>query len=130
MTSLDSRDLDPVVLRFIDRFIDTIPELEALLILYESSPKAWNTPDMARRLYVYQEEAEAILSKLRRAGLALGDETSGSSFNDETREKATVHMLGETYRRHLTLLTRAVHAKAPRGIREFARAFDIKKDDT
>src|SRR5690349_3971940 len=129
MTSLDVRDLDPTVLRFIDRFIDSIPELEALLLLYESAPKAWNTPDLARRLYVYQEEAETILSKLRRTGLALGDETSGSSFNNDTREKATIQMLSETYRRHLTLLTRAVHAKAPRGIREFARAFDVKKDN-
>ena len=47
--------------RFIAEQIDTVPHLEALLLLWNSRPKAWTVPEMAHALYVPSELAENIL---------------------------------------------------------------------
>lgn len=119
-------ELAPDVAQFIDRYLDSIPELEALLLLQETAPKAWDIVSLARRLYVRQEEVEYILAKLRRHGLAAGDEMRGFQFNAGSPAAAQVARVVSTYRSQLSAVTRAVHAKPPVGVREFARAFDLK----
>ena len=55
--------------QFLRDQIDTVPHLEALLLLWNSRPKPWSMEDMAKGLFLASEAAREILDDLARQGL-------------------------------------------------------------
>lgn len=118
------------VLRFIFENIDTVPHLEALLLMWQNSATAWSTETLAARLYVTPNQATTILEDLSRRGFVLPDH-EGGPFRfapDWDAQRGLMPLLSETYRRNLVGITRMIHSKGSASVREFARAFQIKKD--
>jgi hypothetical protein len=117
----------PAELRdFIIKSIDSVGQLEALLLLRADADKAWDVPQLARRLYVQEAEAAAIFAHLVEQGLVIA-EGGFYRYDREGKLAATVDLLAETYARQLIPITNLIHGK-PRGIRAFADAFKIKRD--
>src|SRR5579885_1341956 len=115
--------------RFIAEQIDTVPHLEALLLLWNSRPKAWSIGEMAHALFVSSEVSEKILRELVLRNLIQDSGSSPSTFTYQSSEHDRfMAQLDLTYRRDLIRLTRMIHAKAPSAIQEFARAFRFTKD--
>jgi hypothetical protein len=54
---------------FIHARIDSIAQLEALLLLRTNSNEPWDVAKMARRLYVSERESEEALTRLCAEGL-------------------------------------------------------------
>ncbi|MEO8301629.1 MAG: hypothetical protein ABI608_07540 [Rhizomicrobium sp.] len=121
---------DPVsaeVRDFLVRCIDSVAQLEALLLLRGPPPLAWNVPAVARRLYVEEGEAAKLLSSLVSCELAV---TNGSDFHYDPRDSDLVNLvnqLAETYARSLVPVTQLIHERDI-AIRNFADAFKIRKD--
>jgi hypothetical protein len=116
--------------RFIAEQIDTVPHLEALLLLWNSRPKAWTVSEMAHALYVHPELAHNILQELLLKNLIQETGTGGNSYayqSSDTRD-GFMMQLDMTYRRDLIRVTRMIHAKAPSALSEFARAFRFTKE--
>jgi hypothetical protein len=121
-------DLIPEDLRdFILRHIDSIAQLEALLLLRRNPREAWTAEMAARRLYVSDSEAANALEHLCANGLlsCAGDLYRFEGQTDEQRQM--VERLAESYARHLIPVTNLIHTK-PRRLREFSDAFKIRKD--
>jgi hypothetical protein len=117
----------PAALRdFIEKNIDTVAELEALLLLRSNADEAWDTKLLARRLYVAEAEAAAILVRMVDLGFASG---VGDAYRyaHGSPQAETIDRLAEAYARQLIPITKLIHAK-PRGIRAFADAFKWKRD--
>ena len=55
--------------QFIHDRIDTVPHLEALLLLWNSRPKLWSVGDVSKGLFVSPESAKEILEDLARMRL-------------------------------------------------------------
>jgi hypothetical protein len=112
---------------FIARYIDSVAQLEALLLLRNNPTEEWRTADVARRLYVGEEELAPILARLCADGFAsCRDEIY--RYEVAAPELATlVDRLADAYKEQLIPITNLIHAK-PRRIREFADAFKLKKD--
>jgi hypothetical protein len=124
-------DIPENVLRFLAEKIDTVPQLEALLLLWENQPRAWDPDEVVARIYVRRDVGGDILSALQRRDLLTVESTSPPRFRynsswDETGE--LMAQVAESYRRHLVQVTTFIHSKAPSSVREFARAFDFKKE--
>jgi predicted transcriptional regulator len=116
---------------FILEQIDTVPHLEALLLLWNSRPKQWTVEDMASALYVSSGTARNILQSLTRRGLlAAGREISECYHYEPTSSKqdSLIETVDATYRRNLVRISRMIHSKAAPGVREFAQAFRFTKD--
>jgi hypothetical protein len=114
---------------FIQRELDGVPHLEALLLLWNSRPRAWTSAEMGAALYVSDSYARDILQNLTRHGLATHEESDLFSYQSTSPERDTLVATLETeYRRNLIRITRILHAKASPGLREFADAFRFKKD--
>ena len=111
---------------FIINCIDSVGQLEALLLLRADPAKTWDVAQLARRLYVNETEAAAIFAQLNAQSFAIA---AGGSFRYDPAGKQTViiDQLAEAYARQLIPITNLIHAK-PRRIREFADAFKLKKD--
>jgi hypothetical protein len=113
--------------RFILDEIDTVPQLEALLLLWKSRPKVWRLEELAAALYVSPEETLHILEPLVARTLVSVTDAKECAYLSGGRD-ALIAAVDETYRRELIRISRMIHAKAPSAVREFARAFIFKKD--
>jgi DNA-binding IclR family transcriptional regulator len=116
-------------LRFIFGNIETVPHLEALLLIWQSASSHWSPETLAARIYVAPPQAKAILDDLRRHGFVTQDSES-APFHYEAGWDTTGLMprVAETYSRNLVGIARMIHSKGSASVREFARAFQIKKD--
>ena len=124
------REFKPELQQFILEQIDSVPHLEALLLLWRSRPKSWSVEDMAASLYVPSELAGNILRDLGIKGLIQVLENSPRTYQYlSTEDQDRLLTQVETaYRRELIQLTRMIHTKAPSAVREFARAFKFTKE--
>ena len=114
------------VRQFIASHIDSVGELEALLLL-RSVPQGWKPDQVAARLYTSEPETVEFLERLRGAGL-LDCHDGTYRYECRTEElRRQVDELAELYGRLLIPITNLVHAK-PRRIRQFADAFRFRKD--
>jgi hypothetical protein len=123
-----AEELVPDDLRdFILRHIDSIAQLEALLLLRENPAERWKPATVAKRLYASTQEVEEALKRLCADGLlsCSDDVYRYDCINPELRK--TVDRVADVYARHLIAVTNMIHAK-PRRIREFADAFKFRKD--
>lgn len=116
--------------RFLLENIDTVPHLEALLLLRNSSPTAWSVEDMAERLFLVPGSAKEILNDLVRQHLILVVPGTSESYRyePEPRLDRVIASVDFAYRRELVRISTLIHAKPSGAVREFARAFRIKKD--
>lgn len=123
-------DAEDEVLRFIFENVDTVPHLEALLLVWQNSATAWSTETLAARLYVGSAQASTILDDLSRRGFVT-QESEGTGFRyapEWDAQRGLMPRISETYRRNLVGITRMIHSKGSASVREFARAFQIKKE--
>jgi hypothetical protein len=111
---------------FILRHIDSVAQLEALLLLRANTNESWDAPRAAARLYTSEEEIKAVLLQLCADGL-LAHKDGFYRYECSPETKVTVDRLADVYRRHLIPVTNVIHTK-PRRIREFANAFKFRKD--
>jgi hypothetical protein len=123
-------DPEDVALRFIFENIETVPQLEALLLIWQNSTRTWTAEELAARIYVGSTDAKNILDELRRRGLATHDpDTEAFQYaSDWDPTNALMRRVAETYARNLVGIARMIHSKGSASVREFARAFQIKKD--
>lgn len=130
MTDSTSKpEMDPY--RFILENIDSIPHLEALMLLWNSRPVGWTQADLASRLYVSSDQVGHVVRDLVR--LQLVQEQPGApvrfSYLPRSEEQnELMQLVDNTYRRELVRISTMVHSKASSSVREFAKAFRFKKD--
>jgi DNA-binding MarR family transcriptional regulator len=117
--------------QFILQEMDTVPHLEALLLLWNSRPKEWTVEEMASALYVAPSAAHNILQRLARRGLLAASRGSSESYryaSVSSKRDRLVEAVEVTYRRDLIRISRMIHAAAGPALRDFAEAFRFKKD--
>ena len=123
-----SEELIPADIReFIVNCIDSIAQLEALLLLQREPNAGWSSGEIAGRLYIKEADALEVLERLRGEELvSKSDDTYRFDPKPEERREI-VARLADLYARHLIPVTDLVHTKPPR-IRAFADAFKLRKD--
>src|SRR5689334_21723604 len=98
---------DPVpdeIKQFILRHIDSIGQLEALLLLRGKPDEVWNVGTVARRLYIHEQEAAPILTRLTRRGflVANASEHTAYKYQPESVElRQMIDRLADIYSKHL-----------------------------
>ena len=124
---MSDESLPAEVREFLARHIDSIAQLEALLLLRSAPDTAWNAQGTAERLYIDEKEAWETLVHLATQGF-LTQDAGGYKFAPQSEEMSrTVGLLADHYKRQLIPITNLVHTK-PRRIRQFADAFKLKRD--
>lgn len=121
--------LDPY--RFILENVDSIPHLEALILLWNSRPVGWTADELASRLYVPKEQVAHVIRDLVRLQIAQeqpGPAPRYSYFPRSEEQNDVMQLVDNAYRRDLVRISTMVHSKASSPVREFARAFRFRKD--
>jgi hypothetical protein len=122
--------LPAVVVKFIDANIDSVPALEALLLMRESENTYWSPEDVAARVYIEHTRARMVLDGLHRRRLLIvdGDPPRYRYSPEDQGLRDAVASVAATYRTHLVPITTLIHSNGTSAVRQFARAFDLKKD--
>jgi len=120
------------VRRFILESVDSIAQLEALLLLRGNPNDEWDAQKVAQRLYINEQEATSLLARLSAGGLIAfsNDKPPLYRYQPASDDLALiVERLAEIYSKHLVPVTNLVHSKPRTRVREFADAFDLRKDE-
>lgn len=128
---MTSPDIPARVWQFLAERIDTVPQLEALLLLWENPQHLWSEEELAARIYVARPVAVTILQALQRQQLVVAQPGPPPRYQYNLQWDPSGEVLAEVasaYRRHLVQLATFIHSRASTAVREFARAFDLKKD--
>ena len=127
----DQREIRKDVDEFVLAEIDSVPHLEALLILWRQRPKDWSAAEMGKALYVEPGFAEQILKDLvqRKLAAAAPHSSDRYSYNAASEERnSLIQALDAIYRREIVRVSRMIHGKGSAAVREFAKAFRFTKD--
>jgi hypothetical protein len=111
--------------------IDSVPHLEAVILLWNSRPVGWSADELASRLYVPSERATEIVQDLIRQQLvqqAPGPPPRFSYLPRSEEQNEWMFRVDIAYRREIVRISTMLHSKASSSVREFARAFRFKKD--
>jgi DNA-binding IclR family transcriptional regulator len=124
---------DPIpadVREFLLAHIDSIAQLEALLLLHGQTPSEWTLAEIAGRLYITEEQTAGLLARLTSDGLVVSAGGSGRfAYRPASADLArAVDRVAAAYRAHLVPVTNLVHSKPRTRIREFADAFRFRRD--
>jgi len=113
-------------LRFILEEIESVLQLEALLLFLSDRQAVWSIKTVSKRLYIGAREAATLLSVMQKAGF-LAEENGMYRYQPASAELGqTAERIAEMYQRHLVPISRLVHSKPK--IQKFADAFRIRKD--
>jgi hypothetical protein len=101
---------------FILATIDSVVEIEALLLLHSGPEHAWSHQLFARRLYISEAETSAVLRSLCEKGLAEAVAGKLMHYRYSPRPAARgllVDRLVEMYARDMIAVTNIIHSKPP-----------------
>lgn len=126
-------DLIPEEIKqFLIENIDSIAELEGLLLLRSNPDELWNSNALGQRLYATHEQIENVLARLQTLGFLAtkGDNPTTYFYKPRSAGLAqTVDQIAEVYSKYLIPVTNLIHAKSETRIQEFADAFKLRKKD-
>ena len=128
-----SRAIPNEVEQFLLATIDTVPHLEALLLIFQNPQTVWSVEDLAARIYVDSPQAAAVLDDLtRRRLIARVEQSSPATYQFIAGSPAETELLdkvAQAYRTQLVQVARFIHSKPSASVRDFARAFRLKDRD-
>jgi hypothetical protein len=116
---------------FIYENIDSVPHLEALVLLWNSRPVWWTSDELASRLYVPADKVTQLLRDLVRMQLVAESTTVPSKFSylpKSEEQNELMFSLDNAYRKDLVRISTMIHSKTSSGVREFARAFHLRQE--
>lgn len=117
------------VRRFILTSIPSVPYLEALLLLRADRARAWDSYNVAGRLYIGEAQALELLQEMQESGIVQRNEDGRFVFAPTAPELARViEELAATYALDLVGVTDLIHSRVGKRAHQFARAFRWKKD--
>ena len=133
---MDNAAIPEDIRRFVLTSIPSVPFLEALLLMRAAPEQPWSTESLARRLYVRDKVADALLADLCRAGMAApwpeprpGCDADAYCYrprDEALRER--IDRLADLYATHLVEVTHLIHSSLDRKAHQFADAFKWRKD--
>lgn len=125
-------ELTDPIRRFISDSINSVAQLEVLLLLKQNPDRAWNAEEVARSLYTGQTLIGAHLADWASRGLfaPMPDQPGFYRYAPASPELAElVDQLAEAYKvRRVSVIT-AIYSQPVDKVRTFADAFRLRKGE-
>jgi hypothetical protein len=120
------------VKQFIIDKIDSVAELEGLLLLRGNPETEWDAGELARRLYTDEQQTAGILEHLYSLGFLTVKEgkTSGFHYQPNSPKLAEIaDRVAEAYSNYLIPVTNLIHSKPETKVQQFADAFKFRNKE-
>ena len=124
-------DISLEVKAFIAAHIESVLQLEILLLLHSQRDRQWTAGDVAQELRIDPIWASSMLAGLSDAGVLSASATAPPTFQYQPRsveiDRAVDELAGAYATRRVTIIG-LIFSKPLDNIRSFADAFRIRKD--
>jgi hypothetical protein len=119
------------VAQFIIDRIDSVAEMEALLLLRSNTEEEWSVDALAKRLYISVQQTAYVLDRLSSGGfLSVRGAPPVFRYQPGSPElQSLVDRACTVYSKHLVPITNLIHSKPKSRVQEFADAFKLRKDE-
>ncbi|MGN6368397.1 MAG: hypothetical protein ACTHN5_09070 [Phycisphaerae bacterium] len=128
---MPNEELDPAIHQFISAHIQSVAQLEILLLLHTNPAQAWTPAAIARELRIEASGALQQLTGLASSGLVKRDppESDNYFFAPASEDLARgTHALAQAYLVRRVTVIGLIFAKPVDKIRVFSDAFRIRQD--
>jgi hypothetical protein len=118
----------------VDRFIldhfDSVPHLEALLLLWQGDLDQWTVEIIAKRLWIDVAHARSILQDLVRDHfiVLVTSKTEQYRYSSELKADRLLRAAADAYRGEMVRISAMIHAKPSSAVRAITRAFLFAKE--
>ena len=115
--------------QFIAEHINSVEQLEVLLLLRETEGQSWTGATVARKLYIDPGSAARRLEDLRGRGLLSRTEAADGEYRfapERSESRQTVSDLAAAYQERRVTVTQLIFSKPTDHISVFADAFRIR----
>jgi hypothetical protein len=129
-----ANDLIPEDVRqFIVDKIDSVGQLEGLLLLSRNPETEWDIQALAQRLYTSPQQTENVLAHLYSLGFLAVKDGEPAAYRYQPGSPGLAEMVervAEAYSKYLVPVTNLIHSKPPQNkVQQFADAFKFRKKE-
>lgn len=116
--------------RFILKSIDSVSQLEAILLLRSNPNQEWDAKTMSERLFVTEKKTENILADLSEKGMvSVTKDTALYRYEPRTKElQEIINRTADIYSTNLIKVTNLIHSKINKQAQDFGDAFKFRKE--
>jgi hypothetical protein len=127
-----AQELPNDVAQFIVEYVDSIEQLEVLLLVRATAPKEWDGTTVARELRIDARSAASRLANMAARGLLVTTDAAAGRYRFDPKSpelRRVVGQLADTYDERRVSVITLIFSKPSDTIRSFADAFRIRKDE-
>lgn len=126
------KDIPHEIRQFIAKHINSVEQLEALLLLHSDTSKQWSAETLANELRINPQWAAMRLKNLCAQGFLTVQESGRPLYQFNTGAPDLIHLihlLKNIYTERRVTVINLIYSKPLDNIHIFAEAFRFKKDD-
>jgi hypothetical protein len=117
------------VKRFIAAEIESVGQLEVLLLLRGAADKSWTAQEVARALVMQQPSAAGWLEQIAGRGLLAAADGRYRYAPPSADIEETVDRLAESYAKYRVAVIGLIFSRPSEGVTRFPEAFRIRRGD-
>jgi hypothetical protein len=120
------------ILQFIDQHIESLAQLEILLLLRKDVERQWDAEEIAKALYITPEMAGLLLADVGRRGFAKVVSPSQARYSYQSPDANADRLMGELasiYQDRRVAVISLIYSKPINKVQTFADAFRLRKED-
>ncbi len=129
---MSTNGLPDIVREFIIEHIDSVEQVEILLLLRQKTGRTWTAESMARELRIAVSSAATRLADLKKLGFVVAVDGAPNEYRYAPRTPEldeTVRGLAEAYSERRVTVINLIFSKPIDKIRTFADAFRLRRED-
>ena len=118
--------------QFIEHHIESVPQLEALLLVRKEPQRDWGPDEIAKALYIPQEAAMSLLHDFVRRGFAIETPPSKNRYAYRVNDAETDKLIDElqaAYQLRRVAVISLIYSKPLNKVQTFADAFRFGKEN-
>lgn len=115
--------------QFILQNVESLAQLEGLLLLHQDGEHTWDAEELAKALYTSPETCQALLADLQRRGLAAVADSAGPRYRyqSDAQIERLVGKLADLYQQRRVAVITIIYSK-PGKVQTFADSFRLRRD--
>lgn len=112
---------------FIDHYIDSVEQLEILLLLKESSPKSWTSKEINEKLQSHLDSVKERLEQLCILKLITCQDSRYFYPGEDRVAISKVEAVAQAYRQKRIRVIEMIFSRPKNKLKDFSNAFKLRK---